>query len=343
MGTSWNFGMEPNFSGLIWYLLSKLYRNYELPTLYSYFKNSQGIVGSLFDVITPIGFLLALIGGYRIYRFKNEKKYLVQILLSIALSFVPIITRTNFSSTNPDISGYLLPSFLLSAYLAFEGITWLTSLFPKLTKLGVIVGYISILIFLFLKQNINSDFSGLYHLRNLEEEPNSLAEMEISSFHTFSFLKYGQILEGVRPDVTMIYRGLPVKKQSFQVRYSTPILRPKYWELAMDALPQGGFSLKNEDLLLAPHLKSTGWFNQRDGGQFNLDKIDLHERYIHQILNTMQQGEIAPEPYLEPILFNQVNHYLLALHQKDGANRAEEIKKGIMQTFPDFDEFAELK
>ncbi|MFH1018072.1 MAG: hypothetical protein V1798_07815, partial [Pseudomonadota bacterium] len=322
---------------LLWFLEGRLYKAYEQPGILSAFKNVWGISRLLIDVLTPLGVFLAAWGMAVLARRRDGEAS--RIGISLLLGLAPLAAMTNFWPQNPDAGGYLLVSSWILLVLAGAGAYFfLDRGRPWRIALAVIVSALALMRAgeFFSRQSLAGDWSANRQMHRLLEEPEPSSELAVASFSTLSFLRYGQIVEGRRPDLDVRYRGL--SEARFPVRDRKRAAARVERELAIFREESGRYTLRPEDRFLAPRLEPRGWFF-RLGGEEPKGEWARYEGESARVLAEMPR----PLGYArEPLLLNLLLRGMWE-GERGRTERQQAVFEKMREIFPEFRDYGEVE
>jgi hypothetical protein len=174
----------------------------------------SGIVCLFYDQLTLACFLMTLLG--MIFLAKRAKKLLAFLLLMIMGNCASVIfMSTEFISTNPDLHGYLLPSFFSLALLYGLAIFFLIN---EMRNLSSTIHRWSFVIFLLLSlvplskhlkfANLSNNRIAHNYGYNTIRHLDSNSVLFVDNVNLSFILRELQHAEGTRKDVKIIERGL---------------------------------------------------------------------------------------------------------------------------------------
>lgn len=338
---AWNFGNPDQLGQFLWFVQGELYKAYDPITLNNFFVNIKKILFLFWESTTPWITVPALVGSGLLLLKKFDFGF--RWLMALALAIFPLAWMSNFWPNNPDAQGYLLPSLWLLSIIS--GIAWLF-IYRKCSQkwlrglLGIALLSGAILqIFQYEDQYLlNRDWSAKLHLRYLLKEIPPGALVDSASFSTFSLLRYGQVVEGARPDIDTRYRGLAsiplsrARKSFFEGKFK-PFERPKIWELALSRTPNGHYGLRSEDLQLINRLVPLGWFCQVDG-RTNENWRSMIKVQTKEVLKEFRTKAIFAR---EALVLNYLLHDIRLKLQGDFTSHVK-LVLDIKELFPFFPE-----
>ncbi len=328
---SWDFGTPARWERFIWFLRGDLYKAYHEVGASTVAGNAQGLGEMILGGVPWLVLGLALIGTVVLIRRSQELGF--RYLLATAFGLFPLLFMANFWPENPDAMGYLGPVvWLLLLPLGFLVISacnrWALN---RVVRLGLMamVGFwvLFALMVHFQDGTLSRDWSAHAHARRLMEEPRAGDEVRIASFSTFGFLKYGQSVEGLRPDLELIYRGLPKKEPSDSWSALEP--RGLTWELAIWRDAEGRYTLRSKDRGLLDQLQPTGWFYRERSVSFDGWQRELKVRTKAVLRDLSPVASFGKEP----LILNHLLHILFA-RMRSGSSVGAELEKDFHELYP---------
>lgn len=335
VGTAWNFGNPNSWDRFLWFVQGKLYRYYDQIRIEQVLDNLVVLGRLLWGELTPIGILLALVG--LLWLFRRSYRGIWTAVASSLFCLFPLLLRADYYPTNPDSRGYLLPLAWGVAVLAVLGLPQIESMFSN-RKMGVAVvslllgSWVGLQTMRFSSEgHFAMDWSAHRHMIRLSQEVPSGGTVHTGSFFTYSMLRYSQLVEGVRPDLQLTYRGL-----------SSPYLggtgklesRTEIWEPVLGAYGKNQFSLQKTDLAKVADFRSIGWFFVI-GGEPRTAWRERLKKDTEAIQADMGRGRSWRK---EPLILNYVLHSLVAGYQGN-KSQVKMIRDDIKELFPTFSEY----
>ncbi len=303
---AWNFGNPKEWDRFLWYITGKLYSAYSPASMGQYVSNVFRTFHMLAEMLTLPGVALSIYGGFVCYR--ERRSFFFTTFWSLVLFLFPVLSRGHFWETNPDLGGYLLPASALLLAWSLRGGQELLAKFAwlKFPVVSILVLVLSLHLLEWKNDlSLRKDFSAHIHAKYLLEEPGPRARVHVASFSTFSFMRYGQVVEGLRPDLRIRYRGLPTPFKDAPVQSE----EQQWWELALSRGRDGQYELRKEDRELAPQLIPQGWFYLIGGGVAEKDWVNELKRRNQKVLGPMRAKLEYPK---EPLILNYLVHYIMS-------------------------------
>jgi hypothetical protein len=333
VGASWNFGDPVRWDRLVGFLQAKMYKVYDHPDLSVAAANVLKIVRMYASDLTLFGFLAAMVGMAVLLARSGKGGW--RVAISAALLLFPLAGMGNFWPENPDASGYLLAGAWGAGLLAIEGIRRIERGFSgSLRRCLSVLSWVWIGAWGFsigsdywVERRMNLDWSAQRHLENLLLEPPARSLVDTASFSTFSFLRYGQLAEGMRPDLAVTYRGL---EESFD--FPMAAKRTVIWEAGIERDRAGNYTLQKGDLARARGSVSRGWFFEAKTAREER-RVDRLRSSVSGVLSEMPGGMSWRR---EALLLNYVLH-ILAARAKGESDEETRIREELKELFPTFD------
>jgi len=329
---AWNFGHPINWDRFIWFVRGDLYKAYDEPSWSTVIANMKEAAFLFTSSITPGGVLLCLFGLSTLWFF--SRKVAVPTTLAVVWSIGTLVAMGNFWSNNPDASGYL-------GVVAWFAMAWAVSAFSlgeQYTTKGWGRAILSVLAIVWVLAqvhgfirggNLRGDWSAHRHASSLLAEPTASAAIHSGSFSTYSLLRYGQIVEGRRPDIEVLYRGMPSIREAH--RLSVP-KENVWWELAIHRNSSGYYGIREEDVKRVKELAPAGWF-YRIGG---LPQKHFVNELRYRTLEVQANMVPGMDYEHESLILNYLLHIALARRQNE-RERAEALSADLKMLFPNFD------
>ena len=228
-----NWGNPDQWSHLLNVLSSKDYQqNLQLEKGIGYFR--------LKPFILSLGVPLILLSCMGLFHyFKRTKEHLVFYIL-LTLFFILPWCLYPFVPSNPDIQGYLLPLFALFCPFQLLGIHYLLSSFPAFEKKEALLSNWALLIFIIFVTATSSKNTWKLHggksLENLSHTLDQLPSFQtamVTSDHWLFSMWYRQSIEGRRPDIRVISKGLLPAKW-YRSQLSLEKNQKLHWQESLD-------------------------------------------------------------------------------------------------------------
>jgi hypothetical protein len=199
-----NWGNPRTFSGWWWLVSGRLYADYLLALPWSEWPTRLAVLGRLaIENLTVAGLLLSAWGAIEL--FSRNRLQAILRLATISLFGLYALTYNT-----PDSYVLLMPALLVAALLLGEGVGELERLLPH----GAVIRWGMLLIPLYLVLAIRSplrhetDGAAIAFTREIvSNAPDGALIFTETDRHTFS-LWYMRFVEGERPDLTIVDRGL---------------------------------------------------------------------------------------------------------------------------------------
>lgn len=263
-GAQWNFGNPSNIMMFLSFIQGKLYKAYQDPQTSTTLSHITAIAQLLWKDLLGVGLVFAILGiGVS---WKKFRTWTIRLLFGLGLSLLPLAVMGNFWPDNPDAKGYLGPFFWLLAATSGLGIHWALTRSRPLLRNGMRVClaltlFCQVVLYV-VGGRLTHDWSAHRQARFLLEEPPPGAEVQVASFQTLGLMRTLQVMEGLRPDLDLEYRGLlPSQMPRVSTSGSSQGLdREKLWELAIYRDGTGRYRLRDEDISRLALLRSEGWF-----------------------------------------------------------------------------------
>ncbi len=335
--TAWNFGNPLDQGRFLWFLEGKLYKAYEQPGFFETFNHLKDVTILLFGVLTPVGLLLAA-WGIRV--LAREKPGLsVRIGFALLLGLIPLAVMTNFWPDNPDVGGYLLVSSWILAAAAAVGIgaLWRLGRAWRIILAVLLIGFAVFRVSEFTKDgSLAGDWSANRLMYRLLEEPEISSRVDVASFSTLSFLRYGQIVEGRRPDLDVRYQGL--SEAHFPILAWKGRTSSVSRELSIFRGDPGRYTLREQDLALGSRLVPRGWFFALEG-QESPEEWARYEEGTRKVLAEMPR----PMSYArEPLLLNLLLRGIWE-GERGRVEKQRFVFAKVREIFPEFRDYDELE
>lgn len=324
---AWNFGYPVTLDRFTWFVRGDLYKVYEELALSEALSHLIDISKLLIQSVTYLGLIPAIIGIFFLLIYR--KKIGWRVLLALCLSIGSLIRMSNFWATNPDAHGYLLPFMWMMAAASVLG--WILTYrlcSSQTAKVVLITGafcWCGYQVFTYAQElQLSRDWSPRRHLLLLASEPSPGANVQISSFSTFSLLRYAQVIEGLRPDLDLHYRGLkgtPSFRRKALTHRGTNQRQRTFWELAIYRNSAGKYTLRKEDLEILHLLRPVGWFCELG----NHGMVDWEEKFKKrnlEVQNAIYNSTLLAE---EPLVLNYLVHILRTKYQGDNVSHRKLI------------------
>jgi hypothetical protein len=259
-----NFGNPSTWESFLWVVGCKLYGSYDHPTLHTLADNLVNVVSLQMQLITPVGWLL-LVGGWFLF-YKNDRQYFKPLLATTLVALLAVLPNTQFHADNPDVHGYLLPhlwSFFIVGAYGWIGLDWQRwPIWQRSSALSIVaLGFFWQVTFGWQSMQVYMNpQSDRFVFDNTSDLPLK-SVLHSGSYKTYSQLLAAQALDGWRPDLLVVYRGLPqVKLQPTLIQARVADSRRQFIELAISERDKRFTTrLDSQSLqLLSP--RSKGWF-----------------------------------------------------------------------------------
>jgi len=341
---AWNFGDPVHWDRFLWFVRARLYvgshRAFDRFELIQTTSNAQQIGDLLYESVGLLGLVLTMLGMGWLAR--HHMKHAVRLVVMMLLVLVPLTLMGSFWPKNPDAGGYLNPVLYIFCVASLVAVSFLPSALPNkpvrrlVTVLFVLWGIVQVVGYVQDVQ-LKNDWSARRHALYLVEEPEPSAHVLTGSFQTYSLMRYLQVVEGLRPDLRVDYRGMSFSGNS-QNRARPKWDRPVWWELALHWNPSGFYTLRPEDLEYFDRLKPQGWFCKVDGTVADSWRSTM----LYRLTSIRDETRDSLVYSSEPLLLHYLVHILLARRQGDGV-MASNLMQDSKSFFPSFDDYAVLE
>lgn len=209
----YGWGYIGSWSEFIEYVSAKVFRvKYLDPRDITFYDKLTSLFQYFIHQYHPINFviilILAVIGGWLFFK-ESRKRF--GFLMALFLGNIGVVMIHDFDPWNPDLSGYLAVSLLVPLMFVASLLARAVVTCGRVHQAIVILVVCSMAVplgwagqpFQYRKNRIAEELG----LKMLSELPSG-AVLFMSSFNTYFVLQYLQGVEGKRPDVKLIYRGL---------------------------------------------------------------------------------------------------------------------------------------
>lgn len=257
-----NYGNPVHWADFLWVARGDLYQTYSHPTVTMFFDNFRAVLALCLDFFTPLAWLPVAYGWVNFHRRQPRLCRLLGIVAFAAI--VAVLPNTAFDMANPDLFGYLLPAFavifLVGGY--FCCVPWMEDA-PKSSSRGYWLAAVTTLLLVLQLGRVQGRLlpyltpeTDRYSSAVLAPLPYG-AVVSMGSYQTYGVLHYFRGLEGLRPDLTLQFRGDP--------RGGMPLARTevRYFEPAIDKNSAGAFTIREGEERFS-ELNPCGWFFRPD-------------------------------------------------------------------------------
>jgi TM2 domain-containing membrane protein YozV len=225
-----NFAIPTHWTSFWWVVTGKLYQSYDAPTWLQLKQNLSWVLALYMDFLTPIGFLVSLLGWWAFYR--QERPRAVVFLLIVIANLFSVLPSSNFYVHNPDVLGYLLPGLVLFFLVGLGGaLRWSQEhlTFLPAWAMTVILLIAVVAQYFFSTQKLWSYLhpeSDRFVAAVVDELPYR-STIGCTSYHTYALLRQASYQENYRSDLKVDYLGDPATQQQLSLyNFYEPILHP---------------------------------------------------------------------------------------------------------------------
>lgn len=213
--TLWSFGSIRSMAAMVAFLKGDMYPAYAQGVTFEHWlKNVFQFWFFLKNLLGPMGIVGVVF--LNIYGLFLDRPFFLKVLISGFILFFSLTLQNVFWPDNPDAFGYAL-GFVFC--LAVSTTVALNAGIEKVSTRGQQVLFVLGLLGVFYQGSVSAvlanwsdDVTPLKHQTFLMEALPYQAQVETTTFETYSFMKYAQGIEGVRPDAMIYYSGLPHQK-----------------------------------------------------------------------------------------------------------------------------------